>query len=169
MPTVTNATNCDNCLKRSENQQPRKHSPLANPDACLYAAQVTLSGTARTQARFGKTLVAQMLTGSSSRKIQKNGLHKLSTFGLLSGLRQMDVVTLIDWLIDHGYLKQSEQTRFRPILEITDSGRELMRGDIDFGLVATDSRIHCRIHIHPIDKQEAGSKFNTRNSRNNSS
>jgi len=126
---------CDNCLKRSvENQQPRKRSPLANPDACLYAAQVTLSGTARTQARFGKTLVSQMLTGSSSRKIQKNGLHKLSTFGLLSGLRQVDVVTLIDWLIDHGYLKQSEQTRFRPVLEITDNGRELMRGDIDFDL-----------------------------------
>jgi len=126
---------CDNCQNQSaENRLPRPAGKKANPDACLYAAQVTLSGAARTENRFGKTMVAQMLTGSSSRKIQKNGLHKLSTFGLLSGLRQTDVVTLINWLIDHGFLKQSEQTRFRPVLNVTDSGRALMKGKVEFEL-----------------------------------
>ncbi|MCH2181325.1 MAG: RecQ family ATP-dependent DNA helicase [Mariniblastus sp.] len=126
---------CDNCLKQTaDDRHPRPAGKKANPDACLYAAQVTLSGAARTENRFGKTLVAQMLTGSSSRKVQKNGLHKLSTFGLLSGLRQTDVVTLINWLIDHGFLKQSEQTRFRPVLNVTDSGRALMKGDVKFEL-----------------------------------
>ncbi|MEE2826699.1 MAG: RecQ family ATP-dependent DNA helicase [Planctomycetota bacterium] len=126
---------CDNCQKNSADKlQPRPTGKRANPDACLYAAQVTLSGAARTENRFGKTLIAQMLTGSSSRKIQKNGLNKLSTFGLLSGLRQTDVVTLINWLIDHGFLKQSEQARFRPVLNVTDSGRALMKGDVQFEL-----------------------------------
>ena len=126
---------CDNCQKSAADKlQPRPTGKRANPDACLYAAQVTLSGAARTENRFGKTLIAQMLTGSSSRKIQKNGLDKLSTFGLLSGLRQTDVVTLINWLIDHGFLKQSEQTRFRPVLNVTDSGRALMKGDVQFEL-----------------------------------
>ena len=126
---------CDNCMAREdEKKRPRKPKPWANPDACLYAAQVTLSGTARTQARFGKNLIAQMLTGSTSQKVQKNGLHRLSTFGLLAGLRQIDVITLIDWLIDYGYLKQSEQTRFRPVVEITDNGNALMRGELEVDL-----------------------------------
>ncbi|MCH2179762.1 MAG: RecQ family ATP-dependent DNA helicase [Mariniblastus sp.] len=126
---------CDNCVaQKSTNQRPRKTSARADQDACLYAAQVALSGTARTQSRFGKTMVAQMLTGSTSQKIKKSGLHKLSTFGLLSRLRQADVITLLDWLIDHGYLKQTEQTRFRPTLKITQRGHNMMKGEVEIDL-----------------------------------
>ena len=104
-------------------------------DACLYAAQVALSGAARTHGRIGKTLIAQMLTGSTAKKLKGLALHRLSTFGLLKGLRQTDVVALIDWLLDMGYMKQIETTKFRPIIQITQRGQRLMGGIAEFDSV----------------------------------
>jgi ATP-dependent DNA helicase RecQ len=74
---------CDNCQKRPQLKiGTAKHS---DEDACLYSAQVALSGTARTHGRIGKTLIAQMLTGSASKKIKQLSLDRLSTFALLKG------------------------------------------------------------------------------------
>jgi ATP-dependent DNA helicase RecQ len=104
-------------------------------DACLYAIQVALSGAARTHGRIGKTLMAQMLTGSNSKKIKGLSLHRLSTFGLLKPLRQSDAGQLLDWLIDMGYLKQIETTKFRPITKISTRGQRLMSGAGEFDCV----------------------------------
>lgn len=120
---------CDNCGKRirtggSEYQ--------GDNDAILYAIQVTLSGVARSQGRFGKNLIAQMLTGSTAKKIKQTGLQRLSTFGLLSRLRQIDVSDLIEWLVERGYLTQVENTKFRPTVTISTAGVDVMRGRADY-------------------------------------
>lgn len=118
---------CDNCAKRPQ----AKIGSAANSDAdaCLYAAQVALSGTARTHGRLGKNLIAQMLSGSGSKKLKQLSLDRLSTFGLLKRLRQTDVVLLMEFLIQQGYIKQVETTKFRPVISISESGRELMSGE----------------------------------------
>ena len=71
-----------------------------------------------------------MLTGSQSKKVKGLGLHKLSTFGLLRPLKQTDAVELIDWLLDSGYLKQIETTKFRPVTQISESGRSAMSSQV---------------------------------------
>lgn len=123
---------CDNCQKRPKLKVgTAKHS---DEDACLYSAQVALSGTARTHGRIGKTLIAQMLTGSASKKIKQLSLDRLSTFGLLKGLRQADVVLLMEFLIHQGFITQTETTKYRPVLAISSTGRTLMAGDFSLEL-----------------------------------
>ena len=120
--------NCDNCVKRSKIAVGTAKN--SDADACMYAAQVALSGTARTNGRLGKTLIAQMLAGSASKRIKQLSLSKLSTFGLLKGLRQSDVVALMEFLIQQGFISQVETTKFRPVLKISPTGRRLMTGEL---------------------------------------
>ncbi len=120
---------CDNCGKRMD---AGGHEFQGDNDAILYAIQVTLSGVARSQGRFGKNLVSQMLTGSTAKKVKQSGLQRLSTFGLLRRLRQSDVSDLIEWLVERGYLTQIENTRFRPTVTISVAGVDVMRGKANY-------------------------------------
>jgi ATP-dependent DNA helicase RecQ len=56
------------------------------------------------------------------------GLNKLSTYGLLSRLKQDDVVGLIDGLITCGCLRQEEIMAARPVVRMTQRGEEVMYG-----------------------------------------
>ena len=117
---------CDKCVQRAGSVGTSNFS--GDRDAILYAIQVTLSGVARTKGRFGKTMIAQMLTGSKSKKMKQGGLANLSTFGLLKRLRQTDVVSLLEWLCERGFIQQVETTRFRPMLLVSQSGVRVMKG-----------------------------------------
>ena len=129
-PDRKRCSNCDNCGSAKQ-LGPASEQSFGSPDACLYAIQVAISGAARTHGRIGKTLVAQMLTGSTSKKIKQLALDRISTHGLLRALRQSDVVDLLDFLLARGYLSQIETTKFRPTLQVTDLGRQVMLGEID--------------------------------------
>ena len=121
--------NCDNLTPREIEQNEERAAISEIGDGSLYAIQVALSGAARTHGRFGKTLIAQMLTGSTAKKIKQLGLHKISTFGLLQRLKQTEVTKLLEMLITAGLLQQSETTRFRPVVSITAEGVEIMKGN----------------------------------------
>lgn len=103
-------------------------SPLKGVDeACLYCGiRVVLSGVTRMHGRFGKNMVAQMLCGSKNKKLQQWKLHRLSTYGLLSLLKQTEVVSVMDALIEAGLLQQKEVDDRRPTLHMTDAGRRVM-------------------------------------------
>ena len=141
---------CDNCAKRKggrergagvppveAGQAGRSHHDAATLDGAdegvIQTVRIVLSGVARAEKRIacGKNLVAQMLCGSNSAKMEKLRLNKLSTFGLLRHLKQPEVVTLIDLLIANGCLEQEEIDRFRPVLRLTPLGGEVMRGNAD--------------------------------------
>lgn len=133
--------NCDNCRAAGY----RADDPAVQPtlisdertdegDACFYAAQVALSGVARTKGRVGKNLIAQILTGSASKKVSR--YKKLTTYGLLSILRQSDVVSLLEFLIQQSYVKQTDSSKFRPVAEITPRGSQLMKGETYTNLAA---------------------------------
>ena len=125
-PESHQCDNCDNCRPspRKLAEKPRN----ADPDACLYAVQVALSALTRAKGRFGKSIIAQMLTGSESKKMTQFGLQNQSTFGLLRSLRRTDASKLLDWLVENGYAQQIENTKFRPLIQITPAGKVLMSG-----------------------------------------
>ncbi len=119
---------CDNCLRRGT----RRHDPEpvdAEHPAVLKAVRIVLSGVARTKSRFGKNIVAQMLSGSTAAKITKFRLDELSTYGLLAFLRQEQVVEMMDALLIGGLLEQTEKNKHRPIIQLSDSGMSVMRGE----------------------------------------
>ena len=98
-------------------------------EGVVEAVRIVLSGVARAESRIacGKNLIAQMLCGSNSAKIEKLRLNQFSAFGLLWQLKQAEVATLIDLLIAIGCLEQEEIDRFRPVLKLTPLGGDVMR------------------------------------------
>ncbi len=115
---------CDNC-RGSEASGPT--SPATSSPAAVELLRMALSGVARCSERFGKNVIAQMLCGSTSSKMKKLRLDRLSTFGLFSELKQTDVTELLDWLIGVDYVEQVEHERFRPVLSVSESGKEVLR------------------------------------------
>ena len=69
-----------------------------------------------------------MLCGSGSAEVKKLGFHRLSTFGLLSHLKQDEVLVIIDALMAVRCVQQVDVDRFRPVLELTEFGGDVMRG-----------------------------------------
>ncbi|MFK8111194.1 MAG: RecQ family ATP-dependent DNA helicase [Rubripirellula sp.] len=96
-------------------------------EAALFCGvRVVLSGVTRMHGRFGKNMVAQMLCGSKNKKLQQWKLHRLSTYGLLSTLKQTEVVAVMDSLIEAGLLQQKEVDERRPTIHMTEAGRRVM-------------------------------------------
>jgi len=116
---------CDNCgpSDRRAGVAARPIDTEAGREVILKA----LSGVARTKGRFGKTIVAQMLTGSSSEKMARMRLKELSTFGILATFRQPEVVQILDALASCGLVQAEDVDRFRPILNLSAEGRELCK------------------------------------------
>ena len=69
-----------------------------------------------------------MLCGSGSVKMKKLRFNRLSTFGLLKQLTQPEVALIIDGLIALQCLEQIEPEPFRPIVQLTALGVEVMKG-----------------------------------------
>jgi ATP-dependent DNA helicase RecQ len=133
---------CDNCRKTAgagkelaagkepaAGKRPSAAAAMSDQNS-LNLVRIVLSGVARTEARFrcGKNLIAQMLAGSRSARIEKLRLNRLSTFGLLGDLKQPEIVLIIDGLISLGYLEQVELEQRRPVVQLTAAGRDVMTG-----------------------------------------
>lgn len=92
-------------------------------------AQKVLSCVVRLHARFGKGVVAQVLTGANNQRIREANLSELSTYGLMSGQRQKSVAELIDFLTAAGYL-QSVGGQY-PTLSVTQQGVGVLKGQTE--------------------------------------
>jgi ATP-dependent DNA helicase RecQ len=129
-PDRSTCGRCDNCTARRSAAPSSDVSTAAVADDAqvLKAVRIVLSGVARAQERFGKVIIAQMLIGSKAAKVLRFRLDQLSTFGLLGHLKLPEVTELIDALLAAGLLDQADVERNRPVLRLTDSGNQVMRG-----------------------------------------
>lgn len=67
---------CSNCLDTRESQD------------ITVDTQKVLSCVLRMKERFGKSLVAQVLTGSKVQKVKQLRFNELSTYGIMKGMHQ---------------------------------------------------------------------------------
>ena len=125
--------NCDRCFPNAQSNdstQTRTNLNL-NQQEQLYLTrglQIVLSGVTRMHGRFGKNMVAQMLCGSKSKKLSQWRLNQLSTYGLLSTMKQAEVTSIMDRLSEFGLVVQQEIEQRRPTIHMTEIGREIMHG-----------------------------------------
>ncbi len=125
--------NCDRCHPNSQSEN-RKHPVTTlnlNNQEQLYLTrglQIVMSGVTRMHGRFGKNLVAQMLCGSKSKRLSQWRLNQLSTYGLLSAMKQAEVAMIMDRLSEFGLVVQQEIEQRRPTIHMTEIGREIMHG-----------------------------------------
>ncbi|WP_125573735.1 DNA helicase RecQ [Levilactobacillus huananensis] len=106
---------CSNCRDDREQQ-----------DITLDAQKV-LSCVIRLRSRYGKSIVAQVLTGSNNQRIRENHLEEVTTYGIMASERQKTVSELIDFLTATGYLNAVGGQY--PILQVTEQGGEVLRGE----------------------------------------
>ncbi|MDQ3745561.1 MAG: RecQ family ATP-dependent DNA helicase [Acidobacteriota bacterium] len=84
-----------------------------------------LACAARMGGRFGKGMLASVLRGSRSAKLSQVGLDQLSTYGILSGMTQDEILLYVDALVAAGCLHVTSGAY--PTVAITQLGNEVMR------------------------------------------
>jgi RecQ family ATP-dependent DNA helicase len=84
-----------------------------------------LACAARMGGRFGKGMLAAALRGSRSAKLSQAGLDQLSTYGILSGMTQDEILMYVDALVAAGCLHVTGGTY--PTVSNTQLGNEVMR------------------------------------------
>ncbi len=131
---------CDYCLGELE-QIPDSHD----------TARKILSCVARCGQRFGAQHVADVLLGSGSERITRQGHERLSTFGLLANLSKSQIVSYINQLIDSGDLERSEDEF--PVLRLTPGSSEVLKS------VRTGVLVEPRVAASPPKRsRQAASK-----------
>lgn len=90
-------------------------------------AQMVLSCMIRTNQRFGKQMIAQVLTGSKNKKVIEFNFHTLPTYGLLSNRSVKDVSEFIEFLISEELIAVEHGTY--PTLRVTESGKNVLLGN----------------------------------------
>ncbi|MBC2278682.1 DNA helicase RecQ [Listeria welshimeri] len=111
-----NCGKCSNCLDTRE-----------VTDVTILAQQV-FSCVKRMGERFGKVLIAKVLTGSADQKVKDWRFDELSTYGLMREVSQKDVLQLIDYLTAEKYLQPTD-SQF-PSLKLTDRAVSVLRGEL---------------------------------------
>ncbi|HYY95173.1 MAG TPA: RecQ family ATP-dependent DNA helicase [Pyrinomonadaceae bacterium] len=89
------------------------------------AVRKILACAARMGGRFGKGMLAATLRGSRSSKLAQAGLDQLSTYGILSGMTQDEILLYVDALVAAGCLHVTGGAY--PTVAITQLGNEVMR------------------------------------------
>jgi len=84
-----------------------------------------LACAARMGGRFGKGMLAAALRGSRSAKLSQAGLDRLSTYGILSGMTQDEILLYVDALVAAGCLHVTGGAY--PTVSLTQLGSEVMR------------------------------------------
>jgi RecQ family ATP-dependent DNA helicase len=84
-----------------------------------------LACAARMGGRFGKGMLASALRGSRSAKLSQAGLDQLSTYGILSGMTQDEILLYVDALVAAGCLHVTGGAY--PTVSLTGPGNEVMR------------------------------------------
>lgn len=111
-----NCGKCSNCLDTREEK-----------DITIQAQQV-FSCVKRMGERFGKVLVSKVLTGSNDQKVKDWRFDTLSTYGLMKGSSQKEVLQLIDYLTAEKYLQPADG-QF-PSLHLTEKAVRVLKSEL---------------------------------------
>ncbi|OAK19021.1 DNA helicase RecQ [Bacillus wiedmannii] len=126
---------CENCTDDRESIDVTRES------------QMVLSCMIRTNQRFGKQMIAQVLTGSKNKKVIEFNFHTLPTYGLLSNRSVKEVSEFIEFLISDELIAVEHGTY--PTLKVTEKGKGVLLGK---ETVLRKERVETRqiVQDHPL-------------------
>ncbi|WP_459502945.1 DNA helicase RecQ [Bacillus sp. C1] len=126
---------CGNCTDERESVDVTRES------------QMVLSCIIRTNQRFGKQMIAQVLTGSKNKKVIEFNFHTLPTYGLLSNRSVKEVSEFIEFLISEELIAVEHGTY--PTLKVTTKGKDVLLGNEN---VLRKERVETRqiVQDHPL-------------------
>jgi len=116
--TLAGCGRCDICLGLQGSE--------SDADEVALVVRKALSGVARVHGRFGTEAAARLLKGVDDDRLARAGLDGTSTFGVLAERSLEWILRLLRRLITAGWVDLSGGER--PVLLLTDEGREVMWG-----------------------------------------
>ena len=122
-PKQENCANCDTCLSDTF-------------DATIISQKI-LSAVVRTGERFGSTYVAQVLRGSSIKRVEEMGHDRLSVFGIVDDYSVPALREVMTMLVNRGLLDLGGEY---PTLSVTPKGRDFLRDREEIRLPTVNSR-----------------------------
>lgn len=114
---IENCGNCSNCTHDGQVVD------------VTTETQMVASCVKRMNESFGKTIVAQVLTGSTNKKVLEFGFHHLSTYGLLKDWTLKEVINFIDFLIAEQYLMTTDSQY--PVIKLTNKAVAVLKGEMN--------------------------------------
>lgn len=115
----TNVVDCGRCANCTDTRE----SVDVTEDV-----QKVLSCVIRMGQRFGKAMIAQVLTGSRNKKVIEFGFDKLTTYGLMKGRSAKDISDFIEFIISESYLGV-ENGQF-PTIYVSEQGKDVLTGKV---------------------------------------
>jgi ATP-dependent DNA helicase RecQ len=116
----TDATSCGTCGNCTDDRESVN---------VTREAQMIFSCVKRMKERFGKTMIAKVLTGSLDQKIKSFGFDRISTFGIMKNKTQKQVMELIDFFTAEQYLLPTNGAY--PVLTLTKKAIEVLQNERD--------------------------------------
>ncbi|MFA6428784.1 MAG: DNA helicase RecQ [Candidatus Buchananbacteria bacterium] len=110
-----NCGSCDICLTKRETF-----------DATIVAKKI-FSAVARTENRFGRNYIIDILLGKKNQKILANKHEQLSVFKIITDFSESQLIKIINQLTDLNYLRRSEGQY--PILSLTKQAVDFLRSN----------------------------------------
>ena len=129
---VLNYAELDSCRKKYLLKyfgEELKHDNCGGCDTCLVPkekfdatiiAQKIISAILKTNNRFGKNYIIDVLLGKNSQKIKRNNHHELSVFGIVNDFTEHNLAQIINQITNLGYLIKSDGGY--PILSVSKVG-----------------------------------------------
>ncbi len=118
--------NCDICCGMPDYAKAalvENAQPIRVPEDPNTVIQKALAGVARSRGRFGAHIVSGALRGSKSKKVVASKLDRLSTYGILSYLKQDQIVSMLDTFLRQNLLTRNDYGA----LGMTELGSAVMR------------------------------------------
>ena len=98
----------------------------ASAEEVTLLVRKALSAVARVHGKFGITLAAKLLRGEKDERIEKSGLDRVPTFGVLRDKSQAWLISLLRRCVTAGWVAFSGGDR--PVLYLTHDGQHAMKG-----------------------------------------
>ena len=122
---------CDNCERLGDDGE---HDPVET-DLCVRKA---LSGIARVHRRFGLGAAVKLLRGATDPRLERAGLNRVKTFGVLADRTDEFVTRLVRRCITAGFVGFT--TDRHPSVLLTAEGRRVMMGERPARILLPDDR-----------------------------
>ncbi len=111
-------------------------------------AQKIFSCVKRMKERFGAVMVAQVLRGSSNKKVLQFGFSALPTYGIMKDYTEKEIVEMIQWLIAEGYMSLTESQY--PVVMLGERAVRVLKGE---------EQVWHKQRAKPIKRQEDSQLF----------
>ncbi|MEW9108005.1 MAG: DNA helicase RecQ [Cytobacillus gottheilii] len=125
-------TSAENCGKCSNCKDQRESVDITSEALMIFSC------VKRMEERFGVTLTAQVLKGSSNKRIKELGFQNLSTYGLLKNRKEKEITDIINFLLAGGYLQLTDGKY--PVVKLSAQALPALKGE---------TSIHMKIALAP--------------------